>query len=67
MIIDYWAKNGVVYVDMGGLSEIGRARTFENIWKYSKNDVKRLKIFENVQKSESFWVKIGGNEDAESF
>ena len=34
---------------------------FENVRKYSKNDVKRLKIFENLQKSERFCVKFGKN------
>jgi len=26
-----------------------RLKTFENVWKYSKNDVKRSKIFENIR------------------
>ena len=47
---DFGGKNGGWFVGLRSLGKIGKAETFKNVWKYSKNDVKRLKIFENLQK-----------------
>jgi len=40
--------NVLKYNDWAKQARIKRSKTFENIRKYSKNDVKRLKIFENI-------------------
>ncbi len=48
--VGFWAKNGVAYVGMGSLNKTGKARTFENVRKITKNRRRRLKIFENVWK-----------------
>ena len=42
------------------LGEIGKTGTSKNERKYPKNDAKRLKIFENVQKSECVLSKKWG-------
>ena len=34
---------------MQGLGKIGKKKAFENVRKRLKNDVKRLKIFENIR------------------
>ena len=51
MDVGFWGKNGGWQVNLRGLGKPGekkRSKTFENVQKYSKNDVKRSKIFEKL-------------------
>ena len=48
--VGFWGKNGVWWVNLLSLGEIGKKKTFKNVQK-------RLKIFKNIQKYSNFEYK----------